>query len=195
MEEKEVASVRKITGELIGGYILFSIVFGIVNRILINMIDNKIGNDMWILSLIITVIISGICIFLTYYTSTKVTFKKRSILYADVSAVIKNILIYTVVICTLSTISTCITAMDNIQEVEEKVNSNVRVKMQESLMQYYSTDKEIADYQNQKKEIVEQVKTQITILYVTLGVIQLAIYFGMIPIQKKWIMKYAVSDN
>ena len=123
------------------------------------------------------------------------TFKKRAILYADVSAVIKNILVYTIVICTLSTISTCITAIDSINGVEKEINSNASVKMQEKLMQYYSTDKEIADYQSQKKEIIEQTQTQITTMYIILGVIQLAIYFGMIPIEKKWIMKHAVSDN
>ena len=30
-------------------------------------------------------------------------------------------------------------------------------------MQYYSTDKEIADYQSQKKEIIEQTQTRCTL--------------------------------
>ena len=129
MEEKEVATVRKIKGELSGGFILFSIVFGIVNRILLNVVYSKISSDLWVLKLILAVIICCICIFLTYYASTKVTFKKRAILYADVSAVIKNILVYTIVICTLSTISTCITAIDSINGVEKEINSNASVKM------------------------------------------------------------------
>ncbi|MFR2534166.1 MAG: hypothetical protein ACLTEH_04770 [Clostridia bacterium] len=195
MEEKEVSSVRKITGELIGGFILFSIVFGLINNFLQRIIATKIGSDNWVLQIIVGLIVAMGCIFFTYKCSTIVTFKKRSILYTDVSAVVKNILIYTVVICSLSIISTCMTTINRVENLEKEMNANSKVRLQEQWMQYVYSDSQIAQYRNEKQEIIEQTKTKYVVMCVVIEVAKVAIYFGMVPIEKKWIMKHAISDR
>lgn len=59
MENKQIATVRKITGELIGGFILYGLVFGILYNILYSNIANKISENYIVLA-IITIILQGI---------------------------------------------------------------------------------------------------------------------------------------
>ena len=195
MEEKEVANVRKITGELIGGIILFGILFSILTSFLCSRIFNILGQKAWTMVLILDIIIVDISIFCVYKCSTVVTFKKRSIYYTDVSAVIKNILVYTIVICTLSILSTCMNTINEISNIEKEVNSDIKIKFQEKMIQSIYSDAEITKYQREKQEMIEELKTQIISISIISEIATIAIYFGIIPIEKKWILKHAISDT
>ena len=60
MENKQVSTVRTITGELIGGYILYGIVFSILYSFIYSFIINRISGDSLILKTIITIIITSL---------------------------------------------------------------------------------------------------------------------------------------
>ena len=68
MENKQIATVRTITGELIGGFflygIVFSILYGILYSILYPVISNSIPSDYSIFKAIIAIILKNLFSFI-----------------------------------------------------------------------------------------------------------------------------------
>lgn len=188
MENKQIATVRKITGELIGGFILYGIVFGILYDILYNSIANKISEN-YILLAIIAIILQGIIGFLIWRCSIATTFRNRLIEKNNVKTVMKNLIIFTVIICILTAI---INFSKVNQTVEEAINSNAQIALAEKYMKYIYDEDEIAIYEIEKEKIINETKTK---LYTYLAILEIgltAIYLGIVPLQKKAILKYAV---
>lgn len=178
LENKQVATVRTITGALIGGFILYGIVFSILYSFIYSAITNRISEDSLILTAIIAIILQGITIFCIWRCSIATTFRKRLIETADVKPVMKKLIISTVIICFL-------TAWMNFarvnETVEDAINSNTDVMMSETYMQYLYDDEEIAQYEAEKEKIISETKTYLAVLEIGL----LAVYLGVIPLQKK----------
>ena len=190
LENKQVATVRTITGELIGGFILYGIVFGILYSSIYSAITNTIPeNYSLVLKAIIAILLQGIIVFFIWRCSIATTFRKRLIETNDVKTVIKNLMIFTVIIC-------FITAMINFirvnQTIEETINSDVNLRIAETYMQYLYDDEEIAQYQAEKEEIINENKTKLYTYLIVLEIGLLAVYLGAVPLQKKAILKYAV---
>ncbi len=187
LESKQVATVRTITGELIGGFLLYGIVFGILYSFVYAAISNRISSDSLILTAIIAIILQGITVFCVWRCSIATTFRKRAIDRNDVKTVMKNLIIFTVIIC-------FITALMNFSEVNEKVDKAIQsdLMLSETFMKYNYNTNEIAKYQAEKEKVISETKTK---LYTYLGVLEiglLAVYLGVVPLQKKAILKYAV---
>ena len=189
LENKQVATVRTITGELIGGFILYGIVFSILYSFIYSAITNRISEDSLILTAIIAIIFQGITVFCVWRCSIATTFRKRLIETNDVKIVMKNLMIFTVIICFL-------TALMNFAQVnetvEEAINSNANVMMAESYMKYLYDDEEIAQYEAEKEKIVNETKGKLYVYLAVLEIGLLAVYLGVVPLQKKAILKYAV---
>lgn len=190
LENKQVATVRTITGELIGGFILYGIVFGILYSSIYSAITNTIPeNYSLVLKAIIAILLQGIIVFFIWRCSIATTFRKRLIETNDVKKVIKNLMIFTVIIC-------FITAMINFmqvnQTVEETINSDARLKISETYMQYLYDDEEIAQYKAEKEKLIGETKTKLYTYLIVLEIGLLVVYLGVVPLQKKAILKYAV---
>ena len=189
MENKQVATVRTITGELIGGFILYGIVFGILYSFIYSAITNRISEDSLILTAIIAIIFQGITVFCVWRCSIATTFRKRLIETNDVKIVMKNLMIFTVIICFLTTLMNF--AQVN-ETVEDAINSNANVMMAESYMKYLYDDEEIAQYEAEKEKMVNETKGKLYVYLAVLEIGLLAVYLGVVPLQKKAILKYAV---
>ena len=185
LENKQVATVRTITGELIGGFILYGIVFGILYSFIYSAITNRISEDSLILTAIIAIILQGIIVFCVWRCSIATTFRKRLIEINDVKTVMKNLMIFTVVICFL-------TALMNFAQVNETVEDTINLRISETYMQYLYDDEEIAQYEAEKEKIISETKTKVYTYLAVLEIGLLAVYLGVIPLQKKAILKYAV---
>ena len=189
LENKQVATVRTITGELIGGFILYGIVFGILYSFIYSAITNRISEDSLILTAIIAIILQGITVFCVWRCSIATTFRKRLIETDNVKSVMKNLMIFTVIICFLTTFMNFARVNET---VEDAINSNTSVMMSETYMQYLYDDEELAQYKAEKEKIISETKTK---LYTYLAVLEIGlfgIYLGVVPLQKKAILKYAV---
>lgn len=189
MENKQVATVRTITGELIGGFILYGIAFSILYSVIYSVISNRVSSYSLILNAIIAIVLQGITVFCIWRCSIATTFRKRLIYTNDVPNVMRNLMIFTVILCLIS-------AIMNFSEVNEKVektiNSNASVILSESYMKYLYDDDKITQYRAEKEKIISETKTK---LYTYLAVLEfglLAVYLGVIPLQKKIILKYAI---
>ena len=189
LENKQIATVRTITGELIGGFILYGIVFGILYSFIYSAITNRISEDSLILTAMIAIVFQGITVFCVWRCSIATTFRKRLIETNDVKIVMKNLMIFTVIICFL-------TALMNFAQVNETVedviNSNANVMMAESYMKYVYDDEEIAQYEAEKERIIDETKTKLYMYLAVLEIGLLVVYLGVVPLQKKAILKYAV---
>lgn len=187
LENKQVATVRTITGELIGGFILYGIVFGILYSFIYSAITNRISEDSLILTAIIAIILQGITVFCVWRCSIATTFRKRLIETDDVKTVMKNLMIFTVIICFL-------TALINFAQVNETVENEINssLMVSEMYMQYLYDDDEIAQYEAEKEKIISETKSKLYTYLAVLEIGLLAVYLGVVPLQKKAISKYAV---
>lgn len=187
MENKQLSTIRTITGELIGGFILYGIAFGILYSILYSAISNRISSDSLILTAIIAIILQGITVFCVWRCSIATTFRKRLIDSNDVKTVMKNLMIFTLIICAIN-------ALMNFSKVNEKFDKSIQsnLMLSETFMKYKYNANEIAKYQEEKEKFISETKTK---LYTYLGVLEiglLGVYLGVVPLQKKAILKYAV---
>ena len=189
LKNKEVATVRTITGELIGGFILYGLVFGILYSFIYSAIINRIPEDSSILTAIIAIILQGITVFCVWRCSIATTFRKRLIEKDDVKTVMKNLIIFTVIISFL-------TAMINFAQVNETVENEINSKLTVSEMYmkylYDYDDDEIAQYDEKKKKIISETKSRLYTYLAVLEIGLLAVYLGVVPLQKKAILKYEV---
>ena len=193
MENKQIATVRTITGELIGGFflygIVFSILYGILYSILYPVISNSIPSDYSIFKAILAIILQGITVFCVWRCSIATTFRKRLINTNDVQNVMKNLMIFTIIICLISAI---MNFFEVNAEVEKNINSNANISIAESYMKYLYNDEQIAQYQAEKEKIINETKTKLYTYWTVLEFGLLAVYLGVVPLQKKAILKYSV---
>lgn len=186
MENKQVSTVRTITGELIGGFLLYGIIFGILYSFIYSAITNKISEDSLILTAIIAIILQGITVFCVWRCSIATTFRKRLIETDDVKTVMKNLMIFTVIICFLTSL---IDFAQVNKKVEDEINSSLMVS--EMYMQYLYGD-EITQYEAEKEKIISETKSKLYTYLAVLDIGLLAVYLAVVPLQKKAILKYAV---
>ena len=189
LEDKQIATVRTITGELIGGFLLYGIVFSILYNFIYSAITNKIAEDALILIAVIAIILQGITVFCIWRCSIATTFRKRLIGRADVKKVMRNLMIFTVIVCIVSAIMNFVEVNKSVDEV---VDSNANITMAESYMRYIYDDDEIAQYETQKEQVINETKTKLYMYLAVLEIGLLVVYLGVIPLQKKAILKYAV---
>lgn len=187
LENKQVATVRTITGELIAGFILYGIVFGILYSFIYSAITNRISEDSLILKAIIAIVFQGIAVFCIWRCSIATTFRKKLIETNDVKIVMKNLMIFTVIFCFL----TALTNFEQVNEiVENEINSSLKVS--EMYMQYLYDYDEIAQFEAEKEKIINETKSKLNTYLVVLEIGLFAVYLGVVPLQKKTILKYTV---
>ncbi len=189
MENKQVATVRTITGELIGGFILYGIVFGILYSIIYSAITNRISEDSLLLTAIITIILQGITVFCVWRCSIVTTFRKRLVEANNVNIVMKNLMIFTVIICVINAIINFSKINDT---VEETINSDANIIISETYMKYLYDEEEIAKYEAEKEKIVNETKKNLYTYLTILEIGLLVVYIGIVLLQKNAILKYAI---
>lgn len=189
MENKEIATVKKITGELIGGFFLYGILFAILYSFLFAMILTVISTESLIITAIIAILLQGLSVYFVWKFSISATFKKRAIDKNDVPVVIRNLMIFTVIICFISAI---INFIDVNKNIDKTVNSSSSLQLSESLMKYKYTDEEISQYTAKKEKIINEAKSRLYTYLIVLEIGLFVVYLGVVPLQKKTISKHAV---
>lgn len=189
MFNKEIATVRKATGELIGGFFLYGILFGILYSIVYNLVVAKFASNSLMPKAIIAIILQGITVFLIWQSSTASTFKKRNIYRDDVPTVMRNLVIFTIIIC----IGSAIVNFAQVNStIDKMVETDVGLKLREGYMSYLYSDEQMAEYEVQKKQAITEAKGKLYGYLAVLEVGLLAVYLGVLPLEKNMIMKYSV---
>ena len=185
MEEKEISNVGTITSELIGRFIIYGILFSIIYSGILSVFST----ESLIFTAIIVIILQGITLFCTWRCCIAATFKKRLIDKKDIKIVMKNLIIFTII---LWIITGLINFSSVSEELNEKINSNTYLMLSESYIKHYYDDNEFAKYQAEKEKIINQAKNELYTYVIVLEIGLLPIYLGMVPLQKKIIFKYAI---
>ena len=185
MSHKEVTTIRKATGELKGGFLLYGIPFGILYSLIYNHIVNKIVGDSYIAMIIITIILQGIIVFFIWQSSTATTFKKRALYREDVSIVMRNLTIFTIIISVVS-------AITNFNEVNSKFDRLEKSYDSLSYMFKSYDDDQLKQYQEKKQKIVDEAKSRLYGYLAVLDVGLFVVYLGVLPFEKKFLLKHVV---
>lgn len=190
MEEKECATSKKITQELIGGWLLWGMLFGIIYSVLFNVLSNVIDNV--IFKQIVVILLQGIITYIIWKFSTKSTFKNRTMDYNDVPKVMKNLLIFTIILCFINGIYQLAQANSTI---DSAVNSNFSIRYIEKAMKNIYNEEQIAEYNKQKEEKINQIKKEVH-KYLIIDEIGLTlVYIAVLPLEKKEILKYVTKKD
>lgn len=176
--ENEVGTVRKITGELIGGFFLYGIVYGIVYSIIFSAITNDMQSEKWLLKAIIAIVLQAVFAFFIWRSSIKSTFKKRVVNKNDVPQVMKNLIIFTIIICVINFFVNYIELKKGIDELDEKLDNYTSF--------LYNDAKE------ELEEEVEKMKSQLYSYFVVLELGLCAAYVAVVPMQKNKILEHSV---
>lgn len=185
MENKEVVTSKKITQQLIIGWFLWGIIFGlfytIISPFIIHLVKSR------ILQIIITIILQGILVFLVWQSSTASTFKKRTMNHNDLPTVMRNLTIFTIIICIVNAIYNYST-IDN--TIDKAINSDFTLQLTESRLSYLYDDDEMAEYQKEKEDMIQKAKKQIYVYWTFLEIGSIAVCLMVLPLEKKQILKY-----
>lgn len=185
MENKEMVSARKMSQHLMGNWLLWGLLFGFIYSFVFALITNSM--ESLVLKAIIAVIAQGIIAIIVWKLSISSSFKKRTISYNDVPTVMKNLIIFTLVICIL-------TGIYNIASVnssmDEAINSDYKLKFSESMMSRIYSDEQMAEYNKEKEKTIAEAKNKANMYLIILEVGLTAVYLAVLPLEKKEILKY-----
>lgn len=192
MEGKTIATTRKITGELLGGFFLYGILWGIVYYFVYNFIVKRILGNSPIFVIIVGLILQAGTVYMIWRNSTSSTFKKRTMYSHQVPTVMRSLIIFTLIICILNTI---FNFLDLNKQFEKTINSNYKLQIAEMYMNILYNDEQMVQYQIEKQKAIDEVKKQVYIYFAILEVGILVIYIGILPLEKKNILKYTIEGD
>ena len=186
MENKKIVTSGKITQSLIINWLLWGIVFGLLYSFVFRLVTKKI--ESMVLIAIISIILQGIMAFIVWKLSTSSSFKKATIIYDDVQKVMKNLIIFTIII-------SIINGVYNIYKVNNSIDtailqSNNKIKYAESMMSYLYDNTQMEVYQAQKEKMIKETKNKLYTYLIILETGLTAVYLAVLPLEKKEILKY-----
>ena len=193
MEERNVITVKSITGKLIGSYFLYGILWGILYSIIYAKVSqNFSGENSLIPIAMFAIILQGIIAFFLWRNSITSVFKKVTINKNDVKDLIKNLIIFSVVMCLISAGTTWIEMND---KIDETIENSLELRMAENYIKYFYNDEQIAEYNAQKEKIINETKTRMNTYFIVLEIGILIVNIGAVPLQKNYILKYCEEEN
>jgi len=183
-ESLEIIKSKKATQELIGGALLWGFIFGLLFGAISSFIGGLI--ESLIISAVIAVILNAVYVFFVWKFSAKSTFKTRRLERDDLSKVIKNLVIFTIIICILSSIYSVV-------EMNNKINKVVETSLytQNRLVGILGTDSMKENYEKQKQELISSTRNEV-MKYVVIVIVGSTIVrlLVLIPIKKEIEEKY-----
>lgn len=175
MENREVANSSKMSSELIAGFFLFGILTTIVYCIIINIFKNILANSLPILTAIV-IFLQAITYYFTWKFSISYTMKKKTMETSNLSRVMRNIIIFTVIFLIISSIS--------IYFDYKKVSSSTQSISSGSSLVVTSRTSDLAN------SSLNKLSQQSSICFTLKAIGCIAYAFGMLPAIKKEILKH-----
>lgn len=189
MDNKEVVSANKMVWSLIGYWLLWGIGFGLIYGIVYSKIVSNIESI--VVSAIIAIVLQGIMVVLLWKTSTSFAFNRKTVLFKDVSYIMKRLIVFTIIVCAIDG-GYKILQIDS--EVNKRLEYNYEFRMTDNLAQILYDDEEISQYNKQKEDMIKDTKTRIT-SYIAIYEIGVTItYLLALTYERKQLLKYVVCD-
>ena len=190
MENKEVVDASKMSKSLIGNWLSWGIIFGLLYSFIFPFLTNSM--DSLFLKALIAMVLQGFIAIILWKISTQSSFKKMTISSDDVPVVMKKLLVFTIIICLLS----CVYEIyKGNSYIDEAVKSNYQIQLQETFMSKLYTNDQMSEYNKQKEEAISSVKHKLHVYIVLLEAGLAVVYLGVLPLEKKEILKYVSNEN
>lgn len=180
-EERKIVTVGKMSTELIVGFFVYGIVYGIIYYLLINFLA-VLRIESLIVTAIISIILQGIFAFLTWKWNISATLKKRTITKDKVPAIMRDLYIFTIILCV-------VTAIFNFRKVDMNLDYEINTELK--LEGIYRNS---SDYQEQKELVTKEVKKGLYTYLAVLEVGLFVVYIGVILLQKKRILENSIDE-
>ena len=185
MENKEIVSSRKMSQLLTGYWLSWGILGGIIYSFLYSLITESIESIA--LKAIIAIVGQGIVVFFLWKLSTSSAFKNRTISKDDVPTVMRNLIIFTIVICVITSIYN-ISLVNS--SIDKAINSNYQLQNQERLMSRLYSNEKLNEYNKEKEKIISDTKSKAYMYVTILEVGVTVVYLAVLPLEKKEILKH-----
>lgn len=189
MGNKTIISSGKMTGRLILYWILWGILVGALQSALVSTIANPI--ESFVAKAVVVVLIQGLCIIVLWKLSTLSSFKDKTISEEDIPKVMKNLLIYTIVIIIISCIINVYTVNNSI---DQAVDSNYQLKFTEHSLSKVYNDEQMAKYNEMKENYISEVKKKVNEYIFIVDIAVSVVYLAVLKLEKKELIKY-VKQN
>lgn len=180
MNNNEIVSSGKMTETLIGNYLLFGIPFGILSSIIQYFIANFVTSI--VLMIILSVALQAIILIILWRICVWNAFKKITITYEDVSKVMKNLVVFTIIASALLVAYNFYETKNNF---EESLESNFEIKYYENFINKFYSDEEKAKYELEKENAIKEAETTLYTSFVALEVSLTAVNFAVLKFVKK----------
>ena len=181
-EERKVVTVGKMSTELIFGFFVYGIVYGIIYYLIVNFLVYVVQIESFILTITIEAILQGIFVFLTWRWNISSTFKKRTITKDKVPAIMRDLYIFTIIICVFSGIL-YFRKIDT--DIDYMVNSELKFE------EIYRNN---PDYEEQKKSITKKLKNESYKQFAIVEIEEAIVYLVMVSLQKKKILENSIDE-
>lgn len=190
MGNKEEVSSREISRGLILYFILFNFLFGFIYSFGFSLLSEHI-NSMMIMG-IISVIAQGIITFTCWKISVSTVFKNKTMPRREVANTMRNIVIFTVIVCIINGVY----QLSNVNKtIDEGINSDYGLKYKEHIISQIYDGERLQEYYKQKEEAIEKAKKQ---AYTYLLIIEIGFtitYLAVLPLVRKDIIKHVEKDE
>mgnify|MGYP004665444841 CR=1 FL=1 len=184
MVKKDLITSGRMTQLLIGNWLLWSIVFFSLYKIILNI--TEINVESIVLIIIMPIVVHGIIIFLAWKLSTTFSFKKKTIAYDDVTKVMKNLIIFSIVICILAGIYD-ISKVNSL--IYKEFQSNYE-KYKEGIMSQLYSDAQMKEYEAKKEQKLKETKNKLYTYLIIYEIGITVVFMAELPLEKKEILKY-----
>ncbi|HCC04101.1 MAG TPA: hypothetical protein DEP51_04520 [Clostridiales bacterium] len=185
MENKKIVSSGKMSQLLIGYWLLWGLLCGFIYSIMFSLITDSM--ESLVLKAIIAVIAQGITAIILWKLSTSTSFKKRTILNNDVPTVMRNLVIFTIVICIISAIYNIVAVNSSI---DKAINSDYRISINERMISAFYNEKQMDEYNRNKEKAISDAKEKANMYLIILEIGLTVVYLAVLPLEKKELLKY-----
>ena len=190
MENKVLVSVKNITKEIIGNFLLWEIILQFVDIVVFILITKNINSNFLIVCIEIFLQVL-IAIFVWKITLAK-SFKKKVILFKDVPQLMKNLFILVIIMCFIMVIY-------NISNVNSAINNflqdTVNLKFLDAWINSINNQNISSEYQKQKQEVVKNLKNEAYKLLIIFDTSFVLVNLIILPFERKQLFNYAAIEE
>lgn len=178
MENKDLISSKKMSQKLIGMWILWGLLFGFIYSFVFSLLTVFINSV--IIEAIISIILQGLMAFILWKLSTTSAFKNNTVSIDDVPTIIRNLVIFTIIICILNGVYNISQVNSSIDEI---INNDYQLKISESYMKILYNTEELTEYNIQKEKSIKEAKKQAYTYLIILNIGLTVVYLAVLPLE------------
>lgn len=179
-------ATKSLIGKWLAWYIILSIIYTIVYSLISSAIESL------IIQVIAAIILQALIVLAAWVMSTKFTFKDKLLKRSDVGAVMKNLIIFSIIVCAVNAAYRFVQVSSSF---DSAIESNYELKVKEKMAEQVYDKQKMQEYYQQKSEAISEAKEQTYVYLAVFEVFSIAIFLAILPFEKKLIMKHATEEE